>query len=54
MRSDNAQEKLGELGADRTKIYVGYLNGDEFTVKETYSEIWIFISEKELLQFIAP
>ena len=47
--SGNAQEKFGKFGADRIKSYVGYFNGEEFTVREIYSEIWSSISEKELL-----
>ena len=40
IRTGNAQEKFGEFGADRVKSYIGYFDGDKFTVKEIFSEVW--------------
>ena len=36
IRTGNAQEKFGEFGADRVKSYIGYFDGDKFTVKEIF------------------
>lgn len=40
IRTGNAQEKFGAFGADRAKSYIGYFDGDKFTVKEIFSEVW--------------
>ena len=40
IRTGNAQEKFGEFGADRDKSYIGYFDGNKFTVREIHSEIW--------------
>lgn len=49
IRTGNAQEKFGEFGADRVKSYIGYFDGDKFTVKEIHSEIWSSEPKKKSL-----
>ena len=48
-RTGNAQEKFGEFGADRDKSYIGYFDGDKFTVREIHSEIWSSEPKKKSL-----
>ena len=49
IRTGNAQEKFGEFGADRDKSYIGYFDGDKFTVREIHSEIWSSEPKKKSL-----
>lgn len=49
IRTGNAQEKFGEFCADRDKSYVGYFDGDKFTVKEIHSEVWSSDPKKKSL-----
>lgn len=48
IRTGNAVEKLGDFGADRFKSYIGFFDGNNFSVKEIHSESWSSAPKKKI------